>query len=100
MAKLQDVEFPKGTHPSFWEFFDRTQQILNSGRYQLRVLSTEPDWAGDDGEMVVYETSDGSKFLYVYVTDGWTTLNTLVIENRTSDPESPATGQIWLRTDL
>ena len=24
----------------------------------------------------------------------------LVIENRTSDPSSPATGQIWLRTDL
>lgn len=25
---------------------------------------------------------------------------TLRIENRTSDPGSPATGQIWLRTDL
>ena len=24
----------------------------------------------------------------------------LVIENRTSDPVSPAIGQIWLRTDL
>lgn len=24
----------------------------------------------------------------------------LVIENRTSDPATPATGQIWLRTDL
>lgn len=24
----------------------------------------------------------------------------LVIENRTSDPSSPATGRIWLRTDL
>jgi len=24
----------------------------------------------------------------------------LIIENRTSDPSSPATGQIWLRTDL
>ncbi len=28
------------------------------------------------------------------------TLGGLVIENRTSDPPSPATGQIWLRTDL
>jgi hypothetical protein len=27
-------------------------------------------------------------------------LGGLVIENRTSDPASPATGQIWLRTDL
>ena len=24
----------------------------------------------------------------------------LVIENRTSDPVSPAVGQLWLRTDL
>jgi len=24
----------------------------------------------------------------------------LVIENRTDDPSTPATGQIWLRTDL
>lgn len=23
-----------------------------------------------------------------------------VIENRTSDPENPVTGQIWIRTDL
>jgi len=28
------------------------------------------------------------------------TLGGLVIENRTSDPASPATGRIWLRTDL
>lgn len=25
---------------------------------------------------------------------------TLIIENRTSDPASPADGQIWIRTDL
>ena len=24
----------------------------------------------------------------------------MIIENRTSDPSSPATGQIWFRTDL
>lgn len=28
------------------------------------------------------------------------TVSTLAIENRTSDPGSPATGRIWLRTDL
>lgn len=27
-------------------------------------------------------------------------LGVLIIENRTSDPASPATGRIWLRTDL
>jgi hypothetical protein len=27
-------------------------------------------------------------------------LSSLVIEDRTNDPPSPATGRIWLRTDL
>lgn len=30
---------------------------------------------------------------------GVTNINNLVIENRTSDPETPLTGQIWLRVD-
>lgn len=28
------------------------------------------------------------------------TISSLIIENRTSDPGSPVSGQIWLRTDL
>lgn len=33
--------------------------------------------------------------------DGTLTLTSrLIIENRTDDPASPVTGQIWLRTDL
>jgi len=32
---------------------------------------------------------------------GWETPDSLlVIENRTSDPSSPTTGRLWLRTDL
>ena len=27
-------------------------------------------------------------------------IKNMVIENRTSDPASPAVGQIWMRTDL
>jgi hypothetical protein len=53
-----------------------------------------------------YESDTGR----VKVGDGATAWNTLpyrfdgsaglIIENRTSDPGSPVTGQIWLRTDL
>lgn len=33
--------------------------------------------------------------------DGTLTLTSrLIIENRTDDPASPVTGQIWLRTDI
>jgi hypothetical protein len=34
------------------------------------------------------------------ITGKTTTLGGLIIENRTTDPANPATGQIWLRTDL
>lgn len=35
------------------------------------------------------------------ILDGFVTgVSTLVIENRTTDPASPAIGRIWLRTDL
>jgi hypothetical protein len=29
-----------------------------------------------------------------------TSTTTLIMENRTSDPGSPAVGQLWIRTDL
>ncbi len=40
----------------------------------------------------------GSASTRYYRDDG--TFSALVLENRTSDPGSPATGQLWLRTDL
>ncbi len=95
--KLQDIEFPKGTHPTFWEFYDQTQRIFNNSRYQLRKVSEIPTWTGDQGEIILVD--DGStKTIYAY-SDGWVP-TTLVMENRTDDPVSPTTGQIWYRTDL
>jgi hypothetical protein len=48
-------------------------------------------------------TGDGSGLLNLNaanLTGTITTLGGLIIENRTTDPPAPATGQIWLRTDL
>jgi hypothetical protein len=53
----------------------------------------------------LYARSDGGTGTVIYRKEsgagntGWTA-SAPVIENRTSDPGSPVTGQIWLRTDL
>lgn len=50
------------------------------------------DWASVD--------IDGGTADDVTITGGTATPATLVIPNKTSDPGSPATGEIWYRTDL
>jgi hypothetical protein len=49
------------------------------------VTGTLSDQTDLNAALVAKANADGTDF---------------VIENRTSDPGSPATGQIWLRTDL
>jgi hypothetical protein len=56
----------------------------------------------------IYMRSDGTTDTSVYVKEsgtgatGWVAMGSWdnIIENRTSDPSTPATGQIWYRTDL
>ena len=72
MTKVPDVKFPYGTHPTFYEFYDYVQVILNNGRYQLRVVNSVPNWIGEDGEMVCYDPeTTGRKSIYIYIVDGW-----------------------------
>jgi len=47
-------------------------------------------------EKIVAGASNTGKVLR----DDGTWVDSPVIENRTDDPESPVSGQIWLRTDL
>lgn len=72
MTKLPDIIFPTDTHPSHWEFYDWMRVILNNGRYQLRVVESEPNWTAGDGEMVLWnDTVNERKYLYMYIIDGW-----------------------------
>ena len=46
--------------------------ILNSGRYELRIVTSEPNWTANDGEMVLYhDTENDRKYLYIYISDDW-----------------------------
>lgn len=103
--KLQDIEFPKGTHQTFWEFYDLCRQIFNNGRYQLRVVTEVPDWPAPEGEMLLH-VAEGVRSLFVYMDEAWRHLawtaqgQEFTLENRTSDPPSPETGRMWFRTDV
>jgi hypothetical protein len=57
------------------------------------------DMGTRDDVFIIYSGHFGREMLRIDGT-GVKTPGGLVIENRTSDPASPATGQIWIRTDL
>jgi hypothetical protein len=50
---------------SFLEFVDEIRNIINLGRYQMRIVSSVPTWTGDDGEHLLY-ISGGVRRLYFY----------------------------------
>jgi len=47
--------------------------------------------------MVYYQSGDGE---VNYLSSTFSAPSTLVVSNRTDDPTTPYTGQIWFRTDL
>ena len=68
--RIPDIGFPQDTHPTTYEFFGWARDILNEGRYQLRILGAVPDWTTNDGEMVCVSMGD-TRALYVFIYDGW-----------------------------
>ncbi|MCK5583498.1 MAG: hypothetical protein KAI33_06895, partial [Elusimicrobiales bacterium] len=58
-------------------------QAYEAGKYTLQVSTS----------------STAGHYSIAVSSEGLTNVNNLVIENRTSDPVSPVTGQIWLRVD-
>ena len=75
LAAITAAESPSSTNP--FSTAGHTHIIGN-----VTGLQTALDGKQASGS---YANADGTSF---------------VIENRTSDPGAPATGQIWLRTDL
>ena len=64
------------------------------------VTVTGGVWEVDAGTIGLTELSaSGTPSVATYLR-GDNQFTSLILENRTSDPGSPTTGQIWLRTDL
>ena len=55
-----------------YDFYNQVSNILNNGRYQMRVIDAPPDWTTNDGELVAVNDADSrQKSLYMFVTDRW-----------------------------
>lgn len=65
--KLQDYAFSRGVRKdaSLVEVLNDINSILNNGRYQMRVVTSVPDWEGDEGEHLLY-ISGTVRRLYFY----------------------------------
>lgn len=68
--KLPDIELRNLKDPGLLEFMDYVSIILNSGRYEFRIVTVEPDWLANEGEAVIYSAGTVRR-LYVYVNGSW-----------------------------
>lgn len=65
--KLSDIEFSKSTRKdvALIDFLNEVYNLVNNGRYQLRVVSTVPTWTGEQGEHLLYVSGTVMR-LYIY----------------------------------
>ena len=68
---------------------------LNNPSAALQVQA----YAAGSYSMYISTSSTAGQYSIAVASTGVTNINSLVIENRTSAPASPVTGQIWLRVD-
>lgn len=68
--RIPEVYLKEKKDPALLDFMDYTMNILNQGRYQLRVVSGVPAWTGEDGDMVMY-ASGTSRGIYFYINGQW-----------------------------
>ena len=61
------------------------------------VVSASAPTSPSKGDMWFDSTNN---YFKVYNGSAWINTQPVILENRTSDPASPAVGQVWIRTDL
>lgn len=73
-------------------------------RWQIGKENTAESGSDAGSDLAITYYDDAGAFKGTIMTasraDGTVRFNNFVVENRTSDPGSPVSGQIWLRTDL
>lgn len=54
--KIQDFDFSSKfrQETNFMDFVNEVRNVLNLGRYQMRVVTSVPDWTGEGGEHLIY----------------------------------------------
>ena len=64
--KLQDFDFSNKLRQetTFLDLVSELRNILNLGRYQMRVVTSVPDWTGEGGEHLLYISGTVRRFYW------------------------------------
>jgi hypothetical protein len=80
-------------------YYSTTQPVWDTAKQGYYLSGTSQRCIG--GYYRDMSGNYGSKFNFSLVSNGWVTaVGNLRLNNRTSDPTSPVTGEIWFRSDL
>jgi len=68
--RLEDIPLPRTIAVQALELFEQIKEVLNTGRYEMRVVSSVPTWTANEGETVLY-TSGAVWEFYAYLDGAW-----------------------------
>ena len=62
--------------PELWDWIDRVNLILNSGKYEFFITNVIPTERANNGEQKIYASDDSSiRRFYVYIQGVWCLIN-------------------------
>lgn len=76
--KLQDYTFSPQTRKdiNLLSLFDDLKDLINNGRYQMRVVSSVPTFVGEEGEHLLYVSGTVRRWYWYDITNGtWQFIN-------------------------
>lgn len=76
--KLQDTTLSPQNRKdtNLLQVLDDISNILNNGRYQMRVVSSVPDWTGEEGEHLLYVSGTVRRWYWYDITNStWQFIN-------------------------
>ena len=68
--RLPAYEFPRNVSNEVQEAIEDIRMLINNGKYQLRIVTAEPTYEGEEGELVIYNAG-ASKYLFSYIDGNW-----------------------------
>ena len=68
--KVPEIYLKGKKDPGLMDFMDYSSIILNQGLYQMRTITTAPNWVANEGESLLY-SSGGIRRVYYYIDGSW-----------------------------
>ncbi len=68
--RLPAYEFPKKVAIEVQEAIEDIRHILNNGKYQAGIVTSEPQYDGEEGEMKIYNAG-ATKYVFFYIDGNW-----------------------------